>query len=354
MGYKGIMSRSSSLAFLILCLASPAFGVPDTDPNQGVRTTLQSEMEDFSLPDWNHRPATFPGAASPSPFVPAAGPAVEGYRKRLAGDAPWQGGPVWHQMGSLSLGLKSGKAEMLGINVFQPPGISKGTLLFLHGYMAHAGDFAYTLAWFVNRGWTVVTLDLPGHGLSQGRRADIDDFGVYGDAVELWLKWAFDQGWPGPRVLVAHSLGAAASLEALRRPGASVPDRVVFCAPLLRTDWYPALWFADFLVGGWFPSVPGIFGWDGYLDGYAASVHWFHALGNWLAVLDKQTPLELPLTVYCGDRDSVVDASWNEGKYRTLVPGVRWVTLVGKDHWFLSGKEDREAFHERLTKDLGY
>ena len=354
MEYKEAMSRCFLLAILSLCLTQAAVGASDTDPNRVVRTTLQSEMDDFSLPDWNHRPSDFPQMQAPSPFVPAAGVAVEGYRKRLASEAPWDSGLIWHQMGTLPLVLKSGKTETLGINVFQPAKESRGTLLFLHGYMAHAGDFAYTLAWFTSRGWTVVTLDLPGHGLSQGRRADIDDFGDYGDAVAVWLKWVFAQGWPGPRVLLAHSLGAAASLEALRRPGALVPDKIVFCSPLLRTDWYPALWFADFLVGGWFPSVPGIFGWDGYLDGYAASVHWFHALGSWLSALDRQTPLELPLSVYCGDRDSVVDAAWNETKYRMLVPGVRWVTLPGKDHWFLSAKEDREAFHLRLTQDLGY
>jgi alpha-beta hydrolase superfamily lysophospholipase len=251
-------------------------------------------------------------------------------------------------MGTLPVILQNGTTETLAINVFQPPGDSQGTLMLLHGYMAHAGDFAFTLGWFASRGWTVVTLDLPGHGLSEGKRADIDSFADYGDAVTVWMNWIFEQGWPGPTVLLAHSLGSAAGLEALRRPGATRPDLVIFCAPLLRTNWYPALSLADWTIGGWIAFMAQTFG----QGDWEPRVHWFQALGRWLSDLDQQGPIDLPLWIYSGDHDSVVDADWNRWKYHKLVPGVRWTILPGKDHWFLSSKADREAFHEQLTADL--
>jgi alpha-beta hydrolase superfamily lysophospholipase len=267
--------------------------------------------------------------------------------------AGWTGGPVWHQAGTLPLVRAGRQAERLGVNLFVPAGPVRGTVLFVHGYMSHAANFAYTFAWFTARGWRVVTLDLPGHGLSTGPRADVDGFGEYGDAVAGWLDWVAIQSWPGPKVLVAHSLGTAACLEALRRPGTVRPDRVVFCAPLLKTAWYPVLSFGEASLGWWVKQVPSTFGWDGYLDGFVMPVHWFTALGQWLRAIETQRPLDLPLTIYAGDRDQVVDTGWNLAEYGRLVPGVREVVLPGKDHLFLSNREDREAFHRRLTADLG-
>lgn len=245
----------------------------------------------------------------------------------------------------LSLPLKGGASLPLAVEVVLPTGPPRGVVMMLHGYLASAAEFPFTRDWFVARGWVYVTLDLPGHGGSGGLRHDIDSFGTYGDAVALWLKWVEHQGWPGPRVLLAHSLGAAAALDALRRPDTPRPDRVVFCAPLLRTTWFGPLVVADALVGWW---LPGLLGSD-----YGARAHWFLALQRWLhALAEDKTALPLALTVYCGDGDSVVEAGWNRRELTRLVPGLRWVTLPGRDHWFLTEPQDREAIHQRIEEDL--
>lgn len=320
------------------------------DPKIEVRTALQNEVQDLSQPGWNRWTAGFESVSGP--FAPAVGPEVERYRRRLVKAADWQVGPVWHQMGLVP--LVKGGAELLGINVFLPAATPRGVVAVIHGYMSHAANFAYTFRWFVSQGWAVVTLDLPGHGFSTGKRADVNSFGDYGDAVTAWARWIEAQGWEGPRVLIAHSLGTAASLEALRRPGAPHFDRVVFCAPLLRPDWYAGLSLAESLVSAWITFTPSTFGWDGYLDGYRMPVHWFHALKQWLADLRGQGPVDLPLTIYQGNKDTVVDEGWNLTEYRRLVPGARQVILPGKNHLFLTNKADREDFHTRLTSDLGW
>lgn len=242
-------------------------------------------------------------------------------------ELPRPGGTVWH----------------LNASVTQPVAPGRGVLLFLHGYMASAAEFDTTLRPFVDRGWTVVTLDLPGHGGSDGPRFDIDDFADYGDAVALWLRWVKAQNWTGPTVLVAFSLGAAAALEALRRQDTSAVDKVVFCAPLLRTDWHAGLSLANHLVGpmsGWLPGP------------WKTGTHWFAALDRWVVRLAASpATLNLRLTVYSGDRDQVVDESANRRLLSRLVPGLTWVNLPGRNHWFLQSKGDVE-FQRLLAAEL--
>jgi alpha-beta hydrolase superfamily lysophospholipase len=325
----------------------PAFGAGD--PKAGVRAALQAELEDFSQPDWNRKPAVW---TSTRIFAPEAGPQLTQYRDRMIHDAGWTGGPIWHQAGTIPWTSREGEAGRLGINVFFPLGPSKGTLLFVHGYLSHAVNFSYTFAYFTAKGYTVATLDLPGHGMSTGARGDIASFAEYGDAVALWMDWVWKQDWPGEKILMAHSLGTAACFEALERPGTPQPDQVVFCAPLLRTTWYPALTLGDFLFGWALKDLPSRFGWDGFLDGYQMPVHWFETLERWVDGLDRRQPRDLPLTIYAAGADTVVDTWWNSSEYQRLVPNVRIVDLPREGHLFLSNKGSREAFHERLAADL--
>ena len=339
-------------AIALLCLAAglPAFGQTRADPKADVRLAVQAELEDFSRPDWNRRPASW---TAEGVFAPPAGPALTRYRQRIIKEAGWKGGPIWHQAGTLPWTSREGEPGRLGVNVFFPPQPSKGTLLFVHGYLSHAVNFSYTFAYFTAKGYTVVTLDLPGHGLSTGARGDIGSFAEYGDAVALWMNWVWRQHWPGETLLMAHSLGTAACFEALGRPDTPRPDRIVFCAPLLRPVWFPALTLGDALVGWALRDLPSRFGWDGFLDGYTMPVHWFETLERWLDRLDRRPPQRLPLTIYAAGDDTVVDTWWNTAEYRRLVPNARIVVLPGKGHLFLSNTKDRAAFHERLGADLG-
>jgi len=326
------------------------------DPNATARAALQAELEDFSKPDWDRRTPNwerrFDHRTSAPTFAPEAGPALTEYREHLTIIADRRWGPVWHQAGTLDWRPR-GRQERLAVNVFFPPGPSRGTLLFVHGYLSHAANLAYTYALFTNKGWTVVTLDLPGHGLSTGPRGDIGSFAEYGDAVAAWMDWVWKQNWSGPKVLMAHSLGAAASYEALTRPSTPRPDRVVFCAPLLRPRWYGALALGRALAGWAFPAVPSRFDWDGYLDGTTMPTHWFGELERWLDGLGRRKPTALPLTIYAAGRDKVVDTWWNVSELRRLVPGTRVVELPRYGHVFLASRSEREAFHETLFRDLG-
>lgn len=63
------------------------------------------------------------------------------------------------------------------------------TLFLLHGFYDHMGLYRHVIEWALERQWAVIACDLPGHGLSSGERASIDDFAVY----QAVLQGLFDE-----------------------------------------------------------------------------------------------------------------------------------------------------------------
>ena len=57
---------------------------------------------------------------------------------------------------------------------------ARGNLLLLHGYFDHSGLYGKMIEYGLSRGCNVLIFDLPGHGLSTGEAAVIDDFAAYG------------------------------------------------------------------------------------------------------------------------------------------------------------------------------
>lgn len=73
----------------------------------------------------------------------------------------------------------------LHVQVFQPKleagklEKSKGTVFLLHGYLEHSGIYQPIVKEILEQGFSVLTYDLPGHGLSNGSPASIQNFDHY-------------------------------------------------------------------------------------------------------------------------------------------------------------------------------
>jgi pimeloyl-ACP methyl ester carboxylesterase len=81
-------------------------------------------------------------------------------------------------------------------------GAGTRTALIVHGWGSRAARFAPLAAVLAERGWRVLALDAPGHGLSPGRSSSLPQFMAAMDAVVRSL---------GPvHALIGHSLGALA------------------------------------------------------------------------------------------------------------------------------------------------
>ncbi len=103
-------------------------------------------------------------------------------------------------------------------------------LILVHGGAAHAHWWSFLGPYFTSR-WHVVALDLSGHGDS-GRRAQ---YSLAGWADEV-MAVTRAVGFPGPPVVVGHSLGGMVTIEAAARFGEELRGAVIVDSPVRRPD----------------------------------------------------------------------------------------------------------------------
>lgn len=103
-------------------------------------------------------------------------------------------------------------------------------LVLVHGGAAHAHWWSFLGPFFTGR-WHVVALDLSGHGDS-GRRPEY--------SLEAWadevMAVSDSAGFPGPPVVVGHSLGGMVTIEAAARHGDELAGAVIIDSPVRRPD----------------------------------------------------------------------------------------------------------------------
>lgn len=92
--------------------------------------------------------------------------------------------------------------------------------VLVHGWGGYGGQFSSWVKPLLASGFAVTLFDMPGHGESAGRAGRVDEFMR---AIEAVLDHV-----PNPRVVGAHSMGGAATMQVLRSHHAL--DRVVIVA----------------------------------------------------------------------------------------------------------------------------
>ena len=128
--------------------------------------------------------------------------------------------------------------ERIAIQVFNLAD-AHSTAFVYHGYYDHVGLFNNVINYFLKHGYSVVAYDLPGHGLSTGERAAIDDFMCYRQVLSDAFKVVADFGLPTRHVGLAQSTGCAVLMSHLLSGGDADFERVVLLAPLLKPcDWW--------------------------------------------------------------------------------------------------------------------
>lgn len=138
------------------------------------------------------------------------------------------------------LGCFSAGGYQLVSQVWWPDSPPVATLFVIHGFYDHMGLYRHVIEWGLNRGFVVIACDLPGHGLSSGERASIDDFAQYQAVLQGLFIEAQSLQLPQPWHLCGQSTGGAIVLDHLLRYGEQSPaqGKAILLSPLVRPkDW---------------------------------------------------------------------------------------------------------------------
>ncbi|AVI62035.1 alpha/beta hydrolase [Halomonas sp. GFAJ-1] len=213
----------------------------------------------------------------------------------------------------------------LWCQVWSPPRPT-GTAFVIHGYFDHLGLYRHLLGCLLAQGWRVVLWDLPGHGLSSGPRAEIEDFDDYQHCL-MHLQTALQvQGMaPKPWLGVGQSTGAAIlATDALTRREASGWSGIVLLAPLVRPwRWSQASWL-HLIASPFVKELPRNYRPNSTDEQFTEflrdhdplqperlSVAWITAMRRWMPRLLALQPNPLPTLILQGEQDLTVDWEWN-------------------------------------------
>lgn len=228
-----------------------------------------------------------------------------------------------------------GTAEVDGIRVaihsWIPPRAT-ATVFLLHGYYDHSGVWAPHVRRLLARDLAVVAMDLPGHGLSEGRPMDVDSFGVYARALRA-VEDSSRSCAPRPWSLAGHSLGGAVALERARRPdypfaktlllapmvryagwtwtGAAIPVVSLFKDDLARSRKLASSSDSSFLAR--LSNDP--------MEGWSTSLHWLKQVRKWHGSLDGAVFAPTDWMILQGGLDKTVDWEFGTPWLETRLPG---------------------------------
>jgi alpha-beta hydrolase superfamily lysophospholipase len=137
------------------------------------------------------------------------------------------------------------------------PKSPRASLLLLHGYYDHSALYRHLIEWALRMNFVVLALDLPGHGLSSGARAAINDFAEYQAVLQEALQQAQLLGLPQPWHLCGQSTGGAILIDFLLngQPAPQVGETILL-APLVRPRAWGRSLLCYQLLRHFLPNIP--------------------------------------------------------------------------------------------------
>ena len=219
-----------------------------------------------------------------------------------------------------------------------------GCLVVLHGYYDHVGLYRHAVELGLSNNLAVIAFDLPGHGLSEGPRACIDDFGKYTNALAAVITLAKKLSIPGPLCALAQSTGCAVLLKyQLDLQGQGHADNAfdaqVLLAPLVRPHGWRYSRVLHFFLQPFVRNVRRIFSVNSHDEDFLAfiladplqprhlSVRWVSAMKQWLLQLWKSKSLPVPTLIVQGKEDFTVDWRFNIPVLAARLPDhqIHWI-----------------------------
>lgn len=245
--------------------------------------------------------------------------------------------------------------------------IKKGankTVLLVHGYLDHSGGLSRTINYLLSQNFHVMTVDLPGHGFSEGEEGGISSFRSYispiETAYELICHYLKESNVHG----VGHSTGGAMIFHATAEKRIDVKN-LVLVAPL----YYPYKWdvvkrskqvleknlsdkkrlfrknSSDELYCKFIKNDP--------LQGRILKVDWLKALEDWQKEFYHCDKVDLPVYILQGTRDTTVEWKKNLCFYESKCEKMQTALFEGGRHQLLNERVGvRKLVFNRLCSFL--
>lgn len=213
--------------------------------------------------------------------------------------------------------------------VFKPKQVCKGTVFLLHGYLEHSGIYQPLIKEVLEQGFQVLIYDLPGHGLSEGQAANIDDFNDYQDillTVHQYVKPHLTQ----PYLAIGQSTGAAITmhhiLQYAQQRQAPLFKQALLLSPLIRPAksawWHNSVGLG--IVKRVKTSVPRPFRRNNHnpeflrfvrlhdpLQPRQLGMNWILAMSKWMTDMENYPNCRIPIWLAQGVLDKTVDWQYN-------------------------------------------
>lgn len=207
-----------------------------------------------------------------------------------------------------------------------------GSVIVLHGYLAHPVQMAPLIRGLLDAGFVVAAPELPGHGLSDGRRGYIADFSDYGTFLNDFMEQV-GTGLPKPLHVVGFSTGASTAYEYLQTFGDPF-GAIVFAAPLIRSYAYQWSRIGKGIAGIFVDSLKT--GHHYPLGTETMPLAWFDALVRWDRENQAYGVFERPLLMVQGTRDRVVNGRYNRDYLERHFTPFIYMEVSGAEHVLFS------------------
>lgn len=238
---------------------------------------------------------------------------------------------AYKMSGTVRMGYFYSGEKKLAAYLFKPDSREiKGTVYLLHGYLDHTLSNSSIINFLMDNGYAVLGFDFPGHGLSEGEPAAIDDFREYSSAFFSFVN--LSRSFPGikltgPYTALAHSTGCSVIMETLAIHDSfdNLFDTIIMTAPLVHSVGWKFTPLGLGLAEPFTDSVFRRFGGSSSnkehqkfvenndpLQSRSVPFSWIYAQEDWFERMELVPVNETSVFhIIQGTKDSVVDYKYN-------------------------------------------
>lgn len=221
---------------------------------------------------------------------------------------------------------------------------SNSTLVLMaHGYTDNCGYLKPLQRWFLLNHYDVLCIELPGHGESSGRQADVTRIETYYEIYQTLLPQVFALNYDS-YVFYGHSTGNIGMIEYLLDQKSHQFDKIIMATPLIRSYLWKLSRLGQRLFGRVvrrLPKRPVSTANPEYkklvkLDPHpmrSVPMSWFEQLIKWNDKLltDDRISSEKIYAIFAS-KDTVIDYQFNKKFIEDRFPNTEMSIIEGSDH----------------------